>query len=512
MLASVPCGQASSLLSPHNEPEARRGAMDSPLVGLIVYLVLIAAVAVWTWGKNKTKDDFILGGRKLGAWVIAFSERTAAESSWLLLGLSGALYAVGMLELWTVLGCVSGIIFYWFVIAKKLRVLSETYGAITLPEYFFKFCGPYGQAVRVISMLIIAFFFSFYVSAQFLGAGKVLEVTFNVDTSIGMPLAALIVVVYTMMGGFTAVCFTDVVQAVLMIITLVVMPVVGLVLIFNQGLDIEAAMAATGNTASLTGGKVGWAGAAAIIGGLSWGFGYMGQPHLVTKFMAINSPDAIKTGRNVAIVWTLLAYIGAALIGVVGITLVHYNIVPSDGLVGEGADPERILPVLAGLLFPSWIAGILIAGAVAAMMSTADSQLLIATSTIVEDFYSRALGKELSQKALVAMSRIITVLVGVAAFILALLSDDLIYDVVSLAWAGLGASFGPALVLSLHWKRMNGVGVVASMVVGAIATIAWKWIPGLDDFLSVRFVSFALATLAAVVGALLSKPRVPMPA
>jgi sodium/proline symporter len=481
--------------------------MDSPLVGLIVYLILIASVAVWTWGMNKTKEEFILGGRKLGAWVIAFSERTAAESSWLLLGLSGALYAVGMLEIWTVIGCVSGIVFYWFVVARKLRVISETYGAITLPEYFFQFCGPYGQAVRVISMLIIAFFFSFYVSAQFLGAGKVLEVTFGLDTSIGMPLAALIVVLYTMMGGFTAVCFTDVVQAVLMIITLVVLPIFGLILISTKGLDIGAAMAATGNTASLTGGKVGWAGAAAIIGGLSWGFGYMGQPHLVTKFMAINSPDAIKTGRNVALVWTVLAYVGAALIGVVGITLIHYQVVPSEGLVGKEADPERILPVLASFLFPAWMAGILIAGAVAAMMSTADSQLLIATSTIVEDFYSRALGKKISQKALVAMSRIVTILVGLAAFGLALLSDDLIYDVVSLAWAGLGSSFGPALVLSLHWKRMNGVGVVASMLVGAIVTIVWKWSPGFDEFLSVRFTSFAFATAAAVIGSLLSAPR-----
>jgi sodium/proline symporter len=481
--------------------------MNSPILGLIVYLILIAGVALWTWGMNSTKEDFILGGRKLGAWVIAFSERTAAESSWLILGLSGALFALGMVEIWTVLGCVSGIIFYWFVVARKLRVLSETYGAITLPEYFFQFCGPQGQAVRVISMLIIAFFFSFYVSAQFLGAGKVLEVTFGLQASIGMPLAALIVVLYTMMGGFTAVCFTDVVQAVLMIITLVVLPIVGLILISNQGLDIGAAMAATGNTASLTGGKAGWAGAAAIIGGLSWGFGYMGQPHLVTKFMAINSPNAIKTSRNVAIVWTLLAYLGAALVGVVGITLVHYQLVPTEGLIGNDADPERILPVLASFLFPAWMAGILIAGAVAAMMSTADSQLLIATSTIVEDFYSRALNKKISQRSLVVMSRVVTVLVGLAAFGLALASDELIYDVVTLAWAGLGSSFGPALVLSLHWKRMNGVGVVASMVVGAVSTVAWKWIPGLDAVVSVRFASFALAIAAAVIAALLTSPR-----
>jgi sodium/proline symporter len=472
--------------------------MNTPFLGLIIYLILVAGVAVWTWGMNRTKEDFILGGRKLGAWVIAFSERTAAESSWLILGLSGAMYASGLCEIWTVIGCVSGILFYWFVIAKKLRVVSEQYGAITLPEYFFKFCGKQGQAVRVISMLIIIFFFSFYLAAQLIGGGKVLNATFGVDTSIGMPVTAAVVIVYTMMGGFTAVCFTDVIQAILMIVTLVMMPVIGLSLISHNGLDIGEALAATGNTASLTGGQTGWAAAAVIIGGLSWGFGNMGQPHLVTKFMAINSAEAVRTSRKVAMVWTILAYSGAALIGVVGITLAHYARVPADGLARAAGDPEQILPVLAGFLFPAWIAGILISGAVAAMMSTADSQLLVATSTIVEDFYSKALGRELSQKSMVAMSRAVTVLVGLAGFCLAVTSDSLIYDVVS---------FGPALLLSLHWKRMNGVGVVAAMITGAVSTAAWKWIPGLDDIISVRFISFVFAIIAAVIGSLAASKK-----
>ncbi|MCP4197903.1 MAG: sodium/proline symporter [Proteobacteria bacterium] len=481
--------------------------MDTALVGLIAYLILIAMVAVWTFGMNRTKEDFILGGRKLGAWVIAFSERTAAESSWLILGLSGALFAVGLLEIWTIIGCVSGIVLYWLVIARKLRIASEQVGAITLPQYFFRFSGEHGQAVRVTSMLIIVFFFSFYVAAQFIGAGKLFQVTFDIDTTYGMPLAATIVVIYTMMGGFRAVCYTDVVQAILMIITLVAMPVIGFIFISSHGLDVVQAMEATGNIISVTGGKVGWASAAAIIGGLSWGLGYMGQPHLVTKFMAINSPDAIKTGQKVAIVWTILAYGGAALIGVVGITLVCHGQIPTELTAGLADDQERILPVLASCLFPAWMAGILISGAVAAMMSTADSQILIATSTVVEDFYSKALGRTIGQKSLVAMSRIVTVLVGVAAYILALSTDDLIYDVVSLAWAGLGSSFGPALILSLHWKKMNGRGVLAAMITGALSTAAWKWIPGLDDLISVRFASFFLATLAAVLGSLLVESK-----
>jgi len=479
--------------------------MNSPLLGLVLYLVLIAGVAVGTWRLNRTKEDFILGGRRLGAWVIAFSERTAAESSWLILGLSGALFALGLVEIWTVIGCCSGIVVYWWVIARRLREVSGSQGSITLPEFFAQVAGTRAQPVRVTAMLIIVFFFAFYVAAQFIGAGKVLDVTFGVDPAWGMPLAALVVVLYTLMGGFIAVCYTDVVQAILMVITLVVLPVIGLALVAEHGLDIAAALRATGQAASLTGGASGWAAVAAVVGGLSWGLGYMGQPQLVTKFMAIRSVDEVRIGRRVALVWTALAYGGATLVGLVGITLVHGGLLPAADAALVAGDQERILPVLAGLLFPAWIAGILIAGAVAAMMSTADSQLLIATSTLVEDFWYRALGRDLSPRASVLAGRLVTLGVGLVAFVLAVTSDDLIYDVVSLAWAGLGSSFGPALLLSLHWRGMNGAGVLAGMVTGATVTVLWTAVPGLDELVSVRFTSWVAALAACWLGARLGR-------
>ena len=475
--------------------------MNNPIIGLIVYFCLMAAVAVWTWGRNRTREDFILGGRRLGAWVIAFSERTAGESSWLILGLSGALFAVGLVEIWTVIGCCSGIAFSWWVIARRLREVSGQQGSITLPEFFVQVSGPWGPQVRVVAMLIIVFFFSFYVSAQFIGAGKVLNVTFGLDPSLGMPLAALVVVLYTLMGGFVAVCYTDVVQAVLMIMTLVLLPIIGLVLIAREGLDIAIALQQTGQTASLTRGLGGWAAAAAVIGGLSWGLGYMGQPQLVTKFMAINKPQAVTVSRRVALVWTALAYGGATMVGIVGIALVHGGVLTDADTLRVMGDQERILPVLAGLLFPAWIAGILIAGAVAAMMSTADSQLLVATSTLVEDFWVRALKRPLSARASVLAGRLVTLAIGLVAFLLAATSDSLIYDVVSLAWAGLGASFGPALLLALRWKRMNGRGVLWGMVAGSLTTVLWSYVPGLNDLVSVRFTSWALALAACWVGA-----------
>jgi len=293
-----------------------------------------------------------------------------------------------------------------------------------------------------------------------------------------------------------------------MIVTLVALPIIGLLFIASNGLEIGTALAASGSHIdSLIAGKEGWAAVAGVVGGLSWGLGYLGQPHLVTKFMAINNPKSIPTARSVAIIWTILAYGGAVLTGIVGITLVHYGYLSPAVLSKPGGDPERILPVLSGLLFQAWFSGILISGAIAAMMSTADSQLLITTSTVIEDFYSKALRREVSQKRLVSLSRIVTVFAGLAAYGLALINKDLIYDVVSLAWSGLGASFGPSIVLTLHWKRMNGAGVLCSMVTGAAATILWKWTPGLDALISVRFISFVLATLAAVIGSMAVKDR-----
>jgi sodium/proline symporter len=481
--------------------------LNTPFFGLTLYLLIVLTVGILTWGLNRTKEDFIIGSRRLGAWVIALSERTAGESAWLILGLSGAVFWLGKGELWTVFGCVAGIILSWLAIAKQLRVKSEEYGAITLPEYFYRRAGKHGNLVRVLSMLIIVFFFSFYVGAQFVGAGKVLNVTFGFSYFWGMVIGAIVIVAYTMMGGFFAVCWTDVVQAVSMIITLVGLPIVGLILITNQGLDISAALEATRHTADWFGGRTSWAALALVMGGLSWGLGYLGQPHLVTKFMAIRKAEEVRRARIIAIVWTILAYSGAVLVGIVGIVLVKHQWISEAQLANAAGqfDGERILPVLTNLLFPAWLAGILISGAVAAMMSTADSQLLVATSAVVEDFYSRALGKTLSPQRMVLFSRFVTVVVGVVGFGLALTTKDLIYKVVSYAWTGVGSSFGPALLLSLHWKRTNATGIIAGMLTGALTTIVWTEIRTLDAALSARVISFALAFLAVFVGTLLGK-------
>ncbi len=465
--------------------------MSITLLGFLIYLVLVLLVGFMTYHSNKSHEDFFIAGRKLNPWVVAFSERASGESAWLLVGLPGAALAAGFLHVWTALGCVLGIIFYWFVIAKDLRVQSEHFGAITLPNFFSEKLGEGGNLIRFFSSLIIVFFFTFYLAAQFNGAGKVLFVTFGIPQFWGIVLGAVVIIFYTMMGGFFAVAWTDFIQGIIMIGTLVILPVIGLIEIGETGHSLREAVHVAGpHYASLTGGATGLAAVSVVIGGLSWFFGYMGQPHLLTRFMAIKDSEKIKVSRRIAIAWAIPAFTGAFLIGLVGLAM-----------YGEGhfQDVEQVMPALANDFLPAWLAGIFISGAIAAMMSTADSQLLVITSSVIEDFYHQTLKKDLSNRKMLFLSRVITVAVGLFAFVIAVTSTKLVFGLVSYAWSGLGASFGPALLLLLKWKRTNWQGVLAGMITGTFTTIIWSGIKVLDQALSVRFVSFVLAFLVIIL-------------
>ena len=469
--------------------------MNFVLLGFIIYLVLILLVGFLTFKSNKDHNDFFVAGRRLNPWVVAFSERASGESAWLLLGLPGAAYALGFLEMWTALGCVLGIIFYWFVIARDLREESEKVTAITLPTFFAARHTRGQNAIRVISTLIIVFFFIFYLSAQINGAGKILHVTFGMKELHGMLIGAAVIIFYTMMGGFFAVAWTDLIQGVIMIGTLVILPLAGFIELADRGVSLSGEMenmrTADGlSLFSLTGGKTGWAAVALIVSGLSWALGYMGQPHLLTRFMSINSSKKIKVSRRIAITWAIPAFTGAMLIGIAGVAL-----------YGQGyfEDVEQIMPHLATTLLPAWLAGILISGSIAAMMSTADSQLLLISSSVIEDFYHQTLGKEVTDRFMLRASRIITVVIGAVGLLIAVTSDKLIFAMVSYAWSGLGASFGPLLLLMLKWKKVTWQGAIAGLITGSLTTVIWSEIPVLDETLSVRFVSFVLAFMAVVL-------------
>ncbi|MCK4992059.1 MAG: sodium/proline symporter, partial [Bacteroidales bacterium] len=435
--------------------------MNFALIGFIFYLVVILVVGFITYNINKSHKDFFIADRKLNPWVVAFSERASGESAWLLLGLPGAAFASGLMEFWTALGCVSGIIFYWFVIARALREETERMGAITLPTFLAARFEKGQAAIRVLATFIIIFFFIFYLSAQFNGAGKILNVTFGLDQSTGMIMGAAVIIFYTMMGGFFAVAWTDMVQGIIMIGTLVVLPLVGLAELkeIHEGTSPLADLVSSDGHRMLswTGGKTGWAAAALIISGLSWALGYMGQPHLLTRFMAIRKAEEIKISRRIAIAWVIPAFSGALILGIVGAGLYE---------PGMFDDIEKLMPHLANELLPAWLAGIFVSGAIAAMMSTADSQLLVISSSILEDLFHRTFAWDVSEKTLLKASRWITIIVGLIGFMIALTSDKLIFSMVSYAWAGLGSSFGPLILMMLIWKKVTWQGTIAGLVTG----------------------------------------------
>lgn len=466
--------------------------MSFTLIGFLFYLLIIMIVGIVMYNRNKSHQDFILGGRAMNPWVVAFSERASGESAWLLLGLPGLGYAAGYIGMWDAIGCVSGIIFYWLVIAEKLRIQSEETGSITIPDFFASKFNSLEKPIRLTATLIIIFFFTFYLAAQFNGAGKVLNVTFGIPNINGILISAIVIVFYTMMGGFLAVAWTDLVQGIIMFGALVTLPLVGFVEIMEQHQSLNGALEATGaDFADLTGGKTGWAAFAVIISGLSWGLGYMGQPHLLTRFMSIDKASNIKISRRIAFVWAIPAFAGALMIGLVG--LVYY---------GQGAfeDVENIMPQLANDLLPTWLAGIFISGAIAAMMSTADSQLLVITSSVIEDIYHKTLGnEEVTEKKLLYLSRIVTIVVGAIGFAISITSQDLVFALVSYAWAGLGSSFGPTLLMILWWKKTTAKGVLVGMITGTLVTIAWSSFPEMDEFLSSRLIAWVAAFMAVIV-------------
>ncbi len=467
-------------------------------IEFIVYLCVILGVGFYFARKKMTQADFHLGGKKIPGWALALSERATGESAWCLLGLTGFAFSAGLSSVWIAMGCVAGIIVSWLWLAREFRRERDKYDTLTLPDYFATKYTRQGTFIRWFSSLIIIFFFVLYVAAQFSGGGKTLNITFGLPVTLGVILSAVVVILYAILGGFFSVVWTDVIQALLMIITLVVTPIIALVAISRSGLSITHALAtAGGGVNSWVGGTIGFSVGVLIVNNFSWFFGYLGgQPQLDARWMAMKSDKDVKVGAGIAIVWTLLAYTGAIVLGLAAITLYGQGVV---------ADPEQILPYMLIDLMPAWLAGLLLAGAVAAMMSTADSQLLIATSSISEDIIHKSLGKNIDDRTLVLISRITILIVGAIALVLAFTSKSMIYTLVHFAWAGIGCSFSPAVILSFFWKRFSTRGVIASLVSGFIVTVLWI-ITGWDTVIAATVVTFCVAFLCAVIVTLGSPP------
>ena len=480
--------------------------MSSISLIFIIYLTLLLVIGIRTFRYNKTQEDYLLAGRSLGPWVTAFSERASGESAWLLLALPGAAIAIGLGEFWSVIGIMIGIISSWLLVAKKIRQETERYNALTIPDYFHKKYKDNSNIIRLFSTAIIAFFFLFYVSAQFHASGKVLNTLFNIDQVNGIIIGATIIILYTLMGGFYAVAWTDFIQGILMISTLTILPLVGFFEIYNNNISIfrmleSASFVFGNNNSSFFGGRDGILAFLTVLGGLSWGLGYLGQPHLIIRYMAIRDAKDIKIARNIAIAWAIPGVFGSFMVGIISLSYFGPDYFQIN-------DPEKSMPLLATALLHPVLAGLFISGAVAAMMSTADSQLLVSTSAITEDFFHQYLKKDLSEKNLLLLNRIMILILGLIAFGIAIYSQVVgnnIFSVVSYAWSGLGSAFGPALIMTLWWSKTTRKGVIAGMLVGFITTIFWSNIPDLKGIITERVTSFVFSLVAIYCVSIIDK-------
>jgi sodium/proline symporter len=458
---------------------------------MVIYITLLISWGIFQGRKVKTGSDYAIAGRKLPGWVAALSERATGESSWALLGLPGAAYAMGLTEIWTAIGCVAGIVSAWAFLAWRLRDEAEKYNVSTFTEYIAAKHGETGKMLRMISSLAIVFFFFFYVGAQFLGGGKTLHTLFGLKPGLGVLITAAVIVPYTVYGGFRSVVYTDVVQAILMIVTLIVGPIVGLIYIFHNpdtfASGITEALVKSGDTYnSVTGAARGFGAGLLVTGGFSWFFGYLGgQPQLSLRFMAISNARQAKKARNIGIAWTIIAYIGALMIGWIGIAIF--------GPAGL-SDPEYVMPRVILKLFHPIIAALLITGAIAAMISTADSLLILSATELSESMLKKkGKVKEETASGTLRRHRITTAVIAVIALVLSYLSPSkLIFTLVSYVWAGIGCTFSVVILFTLFWKKYHGRAAIITVITGILFTIIWisggfeqhyKITPGKTEFL-----------------------------
>ena len=478
------------------------------LIVFVLYLLALLVITFYTARKSQTASDFVLGGKKISGFSLALSERATGESAWLILGLTGAAFYKGMHEIWTALGCVLGVIFIWLFMSNRLRLETEKTGALTINSLLSRKFPGSEKLIGTLSSLIVIFFLLFYIEAQFYGGGKVLHDTFGLDPIWGLIIGSLIVVIYCMIGGFITVVATDVLQAVLMIISLIILPVILLYIASKSDINIAVSLEKAGESYnSITAGKTGVPAILLALSGLSWAFGYTGQPHLLTRMMAIKNEKDVKIAKWVAIIWTLIAYTGAILIGWIGYAFVTNGLIPADAATRladvDHKGFELIFPVLVNAFVFPVIAGLLLSGSISAMMSTASSEIILCSSAVTEDLYRNYSKKKLSAKQELWLNRIMTLIVGLAAFLMALTVKDSVFGLVSYAWSGIGSSFGPAILLLLFWKKISRAGIVASLISGTVGTIIWKNFLEKDTGISERLASFIFAFAMAMLFSLL---------
>ena len=472
------------------------GVSSGVLISLGAYFLLMIGIGVYAYFKQANDTEgYMLGGRSLGPAVTALSAGASDMSGWLLLGLPGYMYSDGVVSIWIALGLTLGALLNYIIVAPRLRVYTEVAdNAITLPDYFANRFEDKSHMLRVFSAIVIILFFTVYTAASLVGGGKLFESSLNLPYATGLWVTAGVVVAYTLFGGFLAVSMTDFVQGIIMLFALIIVPVVaftdlgGVGVVTESVRNIDPSMLNIFTGMSFLG----------IVSLMAWGLGYFGQPHIIVRFMAIRSVKDVPTARNIGMSWMIVSLIGALSTGFAGRAYVQKTAMTLE-------DPETIFLVFTQFLFTPLVSGFLLAAILAAIMSTISSQLLVVSSSLTKDVYKLFLDREASESRQVMVGRLSVILVAIISIMLASDPNSSVLTLVSNAWAGFGAAFGPLVIFSLLWRGMNRNGAVAGMLVGALTVIVWIYGPfmmgdvALNSWLYAIVPGFILSTIAIFV-------------
>lgn len=471
------------------------------LVTFVVYILAMVLIGFIAYRATKNFSDYILGGRSLGSFVTALSAGASDMSGWLLMGLPGAIFIAGISESWIAIGLILGAWLNWLFVAGRLRVHTEhNNNALTLPDFFTHRFEDNSKLLRIFSALVILVFFTIYCASGVVAGARLFESTFGLSYDVALWVGAAATIAYVFVGGFLAVSWTDTVQATMMIFALLITPVF---VILSLG-DFDAAMTTIEQANPANFDMFRGLSFVAIVSLLAWGLGYFGQPHILVRFMAADSVKSIPAARRIGMIWMVLCLGGAVAVGFFGIAYFANN----PALAGPVSDnSERVFIELTKILFNPWVAGIVLSAILAAVMSTLSCQLLVCSSALTEDFYKAFLRKGASEKELVWVGRLMVLLIAIVAIAIASNPDSKVLGLVSYAWAGFGAAFGPVVILSLVWKGMTRNGALAGMVVGAATVVLWKNFIGLGLYEIIP--GFILATLAIVVFSKIGRPASP---
>lgn len=466
-------------------------------IALTLYFGGMLLIGYLAYKRTVDHEDYMLGGRDLPPWVAALSAGASDMSGWLIMGLPGAIYATGLIEAWIAVGLTIGSFLNWKFVAPRLRAYTEVAkNSITIPSFFENRLHDKSHLLRIISSVIILVFFTLYVSSGMVAGGVFFENSFDMNYFVGMILVVVITLAYTLFGGFLGASLTDVAQGIMMMVALGVVPVAAILAVGGVGETSQLVETVSPGNLSLIGAGQFTTGAASliIISGLAWGLGYFGQPHIVVRFMALRSPHEAKRARRIGMTWMIISLSGAVVSGLIGIAFFHQRGEPL-------ANPETVVLRMSQILLHPFISGLVLSAVLAAIMSTFSSQLIVCSSALIEDLYKVIRKTPPPARQLVILGRLAVLVVAAIAFVLAINPNDSILGLVSFAWAGFGASFGPLTLLSLYWRKLTIWGALAGMAVGAATVFIWK---ALDTGIYELLPAFVLHVIVAVVVSLVT--------